>query len=369
MVRRTAIVALTNNGARLGETLRSHLEGSDLFVPPNRTGGVVGVNLFDGGVAEVVGRAFREYDRLLLIFSTGIAVRSIARCLESKCTDPAVVVMDEKGRFAISLLSGHSGGANELARQVAELVGATPVITTASDVNNTLAVDLLGSDIGWEIDDWASVTRASAAIVNGEPVGVFQDAGETGWLSEAAPPNIRTVDDIADLEASELSAALIVTDRVLDPTNEAILAKSVVYRPRSLAVGLGCNRGTAVEEIDAVVRDVLRGQGLSFRCIRTIATIDVKRSEVGLVEFARRVGVPVIFYSSVELDAVEGIANPSEMVLRAVGCRSVCEAAALLGAGSSELVVAKTGIGNVTVAVARVPCQGWASIVEAGPYE
>lgn len=355
----TAIITLTKNGAELGERLLRALENSHLFVPSRYGREIPAAHTFGDGVAAVVERAFKDYDRLVLVFSVGIAVRLIARSVESKRTDPAVVVMDEKGQFAISLLSGHLGGANALARHIARLIGAVPVITTASDIAGTLSVDLLGEELGWTIEDWTNVTRTSAAVVNGEVVGVFQDAGEAWWPEDRPlPSNIRVFHQIADLQASDVDAALIITDRLLGSDLDAILSKSVVYRPKSLAVGLGCNRGTTCEEIESAVRATLLQHGLSFASIRSVATIDVKRSEVGLMKYANRFGIRIGFFSSDELDNAKGVVNPSETVRRAVGCRSVCEAAALLSAGAEELLVPKTKVGNVAIAIARTPFGG-----------
>ncbi len=358
--RSVAIITLTKNGTDLGKRLGCVISNSHLFAPSRFADGIPNVRAFDNSVSKVIGEAFTRHDGLILILSLGIAVRALDGRMRDKHRDPAVVVLDEEGKFAISVLSGHVGGANELARNVAQLIGATPVITTASDVQDTIAVDLLGQELGWEIDGQENVTRVSAAIVNDEVVGLFQDAGEPDWWPRAKPlpTNIQLFESIESLGREDIAGGLIVTDRLLGKGFHRLLASSVVYRPKSLVVGLGCNRGTSSEEIESAVRTVLERNLLSFKSVRNLATVDVKSDEQGLLGFAEKVKLPIEFYAVAQLREVNGIPSPSDNVRRAVGSYGVCEPAALLSSGVDGLVVAKTKMGNVTVAVARAAVKG-----------
>lgn len=388
-----AVVAITRQGARLGARLTAALADSRLYVaarfaseaaaaleeagvaareaaPGGSAGGEAAAGADEGSrrrlipVSEPAGallaRLFPACRGLVLLFSLGAAVRLLAPLVRDKRTDPAVVVVDDAGRFAIAALSGHLGGANELAERVAAALGAQPVITTASDVHGTLAVDLLGRRWGWRVEGEEAVTRVSAAVVNGDPVGIYQDAGETGWWSPGRPlPAHLTVHaTLADLVAASPAAALVITDRLVADEVAPLAGRCLVYRPRTLAVGVGCNRGTTAEEIVAAVRDVLRAHGLSPLSLHHLGTVEAKRDEAGLAEAARRLDCPLCFHPAARLDAVAAAAGlaPSAAALRHVGARGVCEPAALLGAAGGPLLVPKQRCGNVTVAVARRVC-------------
>ena len=304
----------------------------------------------------MVGEFFDRYKYLVLIMAVGVAVRLVAPKLRDKHQDPGVVVLDEKGAFVVSLLSGHSGGANELARKVASLAGAQPVITTASDVTGTMAIDLLGRELGWEIEDNSNVTKVSAALVNGECIGIYQEAGETNWWAGPLPDNVSIFDSIKSLSESNCQAALIITDRILGNEGQALPGGTVVYRPKSLVVGIGCNRGTKCSEIERAVTQVFQEQGLSLKSIKNIATIDLKRDEAGLLEFGRKYGLPIEYFDGESLSKVNFSSSSSAVVRRHTGTSAVCEPAALLSSHGGSLVVPKVQYDRaITIAVARLP--------------
>ncbi|MFH1650515.1 MAG: precorrin-3B C(17)-methyltransferase [Chloroflexota bacterium] len=358
----TAIVAITRRGAALGRRLRQLLPGSRLYLPEKLSD-----NPGDGespysAVKDVVTDIFRRYRNMVLIMATGSAVRLLADEVRDKHHDPAVVTVDDAGTFAISLLSGHIGGANALAEKVALLLDAQPVITTASDVGGTIAMDLLGREFGWKIEDDSRLTLASAALVNGEPVGVYQDAGEPDWWHRAdpLPDNITVYPTLEGLQKTDSAVAVLITDRLLDETLlHSLPDLTLIYRPKSLVLGIGCNRGTTSEAIEAAVVQALSDNELSPKCIRAIATIDLKKDEAGLLEFARAWGLPVEYHAREALRETGFPSAPSAAALRHAGTPSVCEAAALLSSRASGLLVPKAGFGRaVTVAVARYSFAG-----------
>lgn len=354
----TAIVAVTRKGAELGRRLKLAFPASELFVPEKwASAATTGEHIYSSPVKEVAADAFRQYRQLVLIMAAGIAVRSLASELKDKRHDPAVVVVDDMGNFAVSLLSGHLGGANELAREVAAAIGAQPVVTTASDAGGTIAVDLLGKDFGWEIEDHTHVTPVSAAVVNGDPVGVYQEAGERDWRVGALPGNIKVFESVEALNRAKLRAALVITDRVLDKKQLALLPEhTVVYRPKTLVAGIGCNRGTTLAQIEEAVSALFLENNLAVKSIKKIATIDLKKDEIGLQEFARKYRLPVECFGKEDLSRVDFPSPPSETVEKYVGTPSVCESAAILSSGNPELIVPKKSFGRtVTVAVASVP--------------
>ncbi|MBI2832096.1 MAG: precorrin-3B C(17)-methyltransferase [Chloroflexi bacterium] len=353
------IVTITKKGAQLGRRLRLLLPGSHLYLPEKFAGSLeAGEHAFSLPVKEAVREVFRQYRNLVLVMAVGVAVRLLATELRDKHKDPGVVVIDDAGTFAVSLLSGHLGGANRLAKRVASLLCAQPVVTTASDTSGTIAVDLLGKEFNWEIEDTDNITRVSAALVNGEPVGIYQDAGEMGWWPETKPlpDNVRIFTGIESLRQPDFSAALIITDRILEKEQLTLLPSlTITYRPKSLVVGVGCNRGTKSTEIEEAVTNILGTHGLSLGSIRNIATIDLKKDEAGLLEFARKYRLRIDYFNKKELSQAKFPSHPSAKVEGYVGTPSVCESAAILSSGNPSLVVPKERFkGAVTIAVARL---------------
>ncbi|MEV6513056.1 precorrin-3B C(17)-methyltransferase [Streptomyces sp. NPDC051642] len=306
---------------------------------PDRT------RVYEGPVGDAVRAAFAECEQLVCFLATGAVVRLIAPLLSDKRTDPGVVCVDEGGRFAVSLVGGHGGGANELAVEVGELLAAQPVVTTATDAVGVPGLDTLGFPVEGDV---AGVTRA---LLDGEPVAL--DA-ELAW---PLPP----------LKVSSQGAYVIrVTDRAVEPGE-----REVVLRPPSLVVGVGASRGAPVNEVLGLVYDALREAGLSVGNIAELATVDAKADEPGIVQAAQRLGVPLVTYSAGELAAVE-VPNPSDAPLAAVGTPSVAEAAALVGGG--ELLVPKRKSERAdgqpamaTCAVVRRVARGRLAVVGLGP--
>jgi cobalt-precorrin 5A hydrolase len=298
--------------------------------------------------------------------AVGAVVRLVAPLLEGKRKDPAVVCVDEAGRFAVSVLSGHLGGGNALAEEVAAVLGAQAVVTTASDVLGTPPVDLLGRDLGWTVEGApVQVTRASAAVVNGAPVLLVQECGERDFWPEdrAWPANVARAEALGSPDPSGFEALLLVTDRTPEDAERRWFERAVLYRPRTLALGLGCDRGAPPDLVARGVETLLARHRLAFTSVREVATIDLKADEPALRALAERLGCPLRLFGAAELDAVPGVESFSETVRRHVGTRAVAEPAALLAAGASRLLVPKqvyreSGVDrSMTLAVARIPCR------------
>jgi cobalt-precorrin 5A hydrolase/precorrin-3B C17-methyltransferase len=315
-----------------------------------------GSTVYTGPVGEQLSTAWRECDAIVCFLATGATVRLAAPLLAGKRSDPAVVCVDEAGRFAVALLGGHAteanaGGANALAERVAALLGAQPVVTTASDTAGAAALDSFGADLGFRIEDRGPLAAVGRALLDGEPVRYLADAA---WPLPALPPNARP-------DAAGACHAIVVTDRARPP--EAVPA--LVYRPPSLVVGVGASRGVPAAEVAALIDAALAGAGLSPLSVRQLATADVKAGEPGILEAAAEHGWPVVTHPAATLSTVEA-PNPSEVVRAEVGTPSVAEAAALLG-GRAELLVPKRKSAMATVAVARHAPRGRLAIVGIGP--
>src|SRR3989338_1716736 len=354
-----AVIAITKHGALLAEKLHLKLEKSELFISAKfKKENIPGkVQFFETPIKELTGKIFNSFDELIYIVSLGGVVRTIATYLKDKHTDPAIIVIDDKANFAISVLSGHVGGANELTEELSIILGATPVITTASDVGKTIPVDILGREFGWTTELDENITKVSACVVNEEAVGIYQDAGEKNWWKREnpIPKNFKFYSSLDECAASDSKAALLITDRIIPEKYQDLLKKSVIYRPKSLAVGIGCDRGTLQEELDELLNKTFEFHGLSVKSVKNISTVDLKNREAGLLAFCERHNWELLCYTREELAELKNILpNPSEMVMKYLKIPGVSEPAAMLTAKTDTLVVEKTKGKMSTLAVARI---------------
>ena len=331
---------------------------------------------FEGPAAAALPAAFAACDGLVCFLATGATVRLLAPHLGDKHADPGVVCVDESRRFAVALLGGHGGGANALAERVAGVLGAAPVVTTASDSAGVPALD----ELGWPVE--GAVAAVGRALLDGEPVTLVADATwplpSLGASLRPPPPALEdphrrpaatrrdgaretsmSINAGEDEGRDDRAARLVVTDELVEPDE-----RTAVLRPPSLVVGVGASRGVSADEVLALVAETLRAAGLCAASVTALATVDVKADEAGIVEAARRRGWPLRTHPARELAAI-AVPNPSEVVRAEVGTPSVAEAAAL--AGAHELVVPKHKSAMATVAVARRRPRGRLALVGLGP--
>ena len=293
-------------------------------------------------------RCFAEAEALIFIGAAGIAVRTIAPFRKGKTQDPAVLVLDEAGAYVISLLSGHIGGANELALETAALLGAQPVITTASDVRGLPAVDVFAKKNGLAIESMQAAKQLAAALLRGDPVGVFC----SGTVDGALPPGFFAA------ETGRWQYLLWISERrMMQEEKRRYLAgeQAVVLSliPRAVTLGVGCRRGKEAEPILQAVRRALADAQICKEALAGAASIDLKKKEQGILRACERLGVPFVTYTAQELAAVKGSFSPSEFVKKTTGVDNVCERAALALAGNSgRLEVGKQAENGVTVALA-----------------
>lgn len=349
---RVAVIAITQGGARLGQRLRESITGSELYVSRRYAGkaGKECSSFEPSALKTLIAPIWKSCDGLVFIMATGIVVRLIAPLLESKESDPAVVVMDDAGKFAISLLSGHLGGANELAERCAFAVGARSVITTATDANDLPSFDMLAKEQGWLIDDIRQVKHLNTLLLDNREIAVVDPGGTTrNWLHGRG--RVKFYDTFAEAVDSQADGFLFVTNCELSP--QTTPDRLLLLRPRNLVIGIGCNRGTPADEIAAFVAGHLKRMFLSPKSIHSIASAAVKRDEPGLLEYAARLAVPLQFYESDELNRIGFPSPPSAHVMAAVGAAGVAEPAAILAANGGPLLLKKVKSENVTLAVAE----------------
>ncbi len=345
-----AIIAITPGGAALARRLADAAGDAELWLP-EKLHGVAGARHFSGPLAPVLVELFGRVDGLVCVMATGIVVRLLAPVLRGKQHDPAVVVVDEAGKFAISLLSGHFGGANELAAEVAEILGGQAVITTATDVNGLPAWDTVARRLAMAVEPHPRVKLLNGLLLRGGRIALVDPQGAVG-AAFAGVPGVEPAESFAAALASGAEGLVFVTSRHLPQLERQ--PNLLALRPRRYAVGIGCNRGTAADEIEAVIRAEMEKAFLAPASIFCLASIDAKKDESGLRQAADRLGAALKFFGREQLNAVATPTAPSEHALRAVGARGVCEPAAILAAGGGRLLVKKKKSGNVTVAVAEI---------------
>jgi cobalt-precorrin 5A hydrolase len=346
-----AIYAITLNGTAQAKKLGKALPFVDLFIAPVGMTNVVHNQDVESHFQELtlplssfIVDKFHNYDGHIFICATGIVSRIIAPLIADKRIDPAVVCLDEQANFSIAMLSGHRGGANQLTQRVAHIVKATAVVTTASDVSESLSVDMMGAPFGWYLDPIteSAITPVSAAVVNEKPVAIVQAMGDTHWwkYDKRMPNHLICHDQLKDIDPDYFSAVVMVTDE-RDPIINHWENKLVLWRPKSLVLGIGCDRDTPLTVINAGLEAFSQEHSLSLNCVADITSIDLKANEVGLLELSAQRQWPFITYCASELDDIQGIENPSEYVKKVTGSNSVSEAAALKKAKSKKLLVAK----------------------------
>lgn len=351
-----AVVAITKHGVDIARRLHANFPNTDVYYMSKFERGDErehNVQLFKNSVRMLFPALFKHYDGIITIISLGAVVRMIAPLLVDKKVDPAVVVIDDRGDNVISMLSGHLGGANALTHTVADALGANAVITTASDVQKTIPVDLFGAKFGWQWDSADKLTPVSAAVVNEEHVAIVQEAGEKNWWMHDAPMPLSLV-EYASLEsamAAKPDAALIISHRLLN--EDDLVENHVIYRPKSLVIGMGCNRGTSTEEVNAVIKETLQELGLSIKSVKALVTFELKRDEPCFHDITSKYDWQFKWYTKDELNS-QLVTDPSDTVFKYTGVYGVSEPAVRLYSGNDELLLVKKKSGNTTISVAEI---------------
>ena len=343
-----SVLAITKNGVNIGGKLKELFPDWNIFAPSKLSNENKSIIWYSEPTSDKIIELFKNSNALICLFSLGAVIRLIAPHLKDKKTDPAVIVIDDKMTFVISVLSGHIGGANELTQEISEKLNALPVITTAADVNKTIVVDLVGRQFGWKIDDETTVTKISAHMVNSEPIGVFQQTGNTKWYKEL-PKNVTIYDNLEELKKSNSKAHLIISDAIID--NE-LAQESVIYRPQSLVIGIGLHWDTTKDTIREGIEDCLEKFNLSSKCIAKLVSIKKPEDVQGLIDLGKEMKIPVEYVDREELAEII-TPNPSSTVKAFEGTASVSEAAAIKVSKGKLIVEKQKFPPNLTIAIAR----------------
>ena len=322
------IIAFTEKGRDLAGRILSHTDGR-LYTKETRP----------SSSREDFPKIWSNHDGIIFIGATGIAVRYIAPHLVKKDEDPAVLSIDDQGRFVISLVSGHLGGANELAAMVARIIDGTPVITTASDSRGFTAIDLIAKRNGLYIEDLSSITPITTLMVDGEDLGYFSTVD-----IPVDYPNLKVFTNPQDI--SGVKGGLLITEKLVD-----LDLPHTILRPKNLHLGLGARRGVPFDKILALVEETFQDQGLSLHSVKSVGSIDLKADEEGIIKLADHLNVPFITFTKDELIPYEGQCRGSDFVKKTVGVGSVsCTSALKLG---GQLIVDKNAQDGITISITK----------------
>ena len=345
-MRRLAIFPITETGYRLAK--RIGLSFPALIHPPAR--------LKKGGLGRLTAEAFKDGDALVFICASGIAVRAVAPWLKGKEFDPGVVVLDETATFVVSLVSGHLGGANGLAKKIAACLGATPVITTATDASGLPCIEDLIESFGFAIEDARKIKAVNSAILRRTPVSII----------DADPARLKRMRALKAFNSSGAFSffrrvpkrpgpgpMVFISSAVDYKVPVELKRRTLVLRPKEFVVGVGCRRGASAVEIETLVKRVFKETGISIKSIRNLATIDIKMDEQGLLDFAERYALGIEYFKAARLGRIKAPSGVSVFVKEATGVGAVSEPAALLSSGAKRLWARKKKSKMATVAVAR----------------
>ena len=345
-----AVISVSAEGARLGLRLKETLGGDITLYERQECASGAAANYFKKTIA-LTSQVFGKYDGLIYIMAAGIVVRSIAAHVVSKASDPAVLCMDECGKHCISLLSGHLGGANKLAREVAVAIGAIPVITTATDVHEKKAPDDIARELMMRVGPLDALKPVNSIIAAGKRFSWFLDYQVEGAESIQKRLIDRGISFVSSdlMNENEFDACVIITERNLK------CSKPYVYlRPKNIYVGIGCKRGTSEALIKAAFHKAMKKANAYTYQVVSLASVDIKSDEKGLLDFAEHIGRPIHFYTVEELreTAAENHIETSKFVEKTIGVGNVCQSAALRESVKGKTLLPKTKFASVTVAIA-----------------
>ncbi|AYV57950.1 cobalamin biosynthesis protein [Leptospira kmetyi] len=361
-----SVFVITKHGLEIAKRIHEAWENVDLFVSPKFIDSAPpGSNLLSLPMDKTLDETFQNYDCHIFIISVGAVVRMIAPLLKNKKVDPAVICVDDRANFSICVLSGHVGRGNFFTERLAKTLSNTAVITTASDVSGTLTVDILGRELGWTLEHPdRNVTRGCAAVVNETKVLFVQETGEPNWwpLDKSLPKGVEYSVSLNNINPNDYEILLIATDKTdLKQNNPEHYKNSILYHPKSLVLGLGCDRNVSFETVENGILKILSDNSLAFQSVKTIASADLKKDEEAFLRISKKYGWEFKTFSSEELDRVSEIETPSEVVKNFVGTKSVSEASSILASGAGSLLLPKQKYKegsdgkNLTVAISRIP--------------
>ncbi|GMQ55664.1 cobalt-precorrin 5A hydrolase [Vallitalea sediminicola] len=340
---KVALITLTHGGLQLAEKLRKYNSQIDVFT--HRKSQYDYVKLIELPLRNNIKQLMDDYDMLVFIMATGIVVRLIAPYIKHKSIDPGVIVIDEQGDYVISLLSGHLGGANEYTRKLAEFLQAHPVITTASDVNNTMAVDILAMKLNCYIDDFEDAKIVTSHIVNGDNIGIISNRD----INMDLPNQFITIHNdkiIQSIDKYNIKG-LIVID-----SNKILVNIPIAYlHKKDIILGIGCKRGKTRDEITKELMPLLHKKDININRISRISTVEVKKDEIGIIELARTLKIPMDIISLDSIREIQNLFDGSDFVEKTIGVTCVSEPCGYLSSNQGECILNKVKANGITISL------------------
>ena len=331
---RIAAIAYSSEGCKILLRLKE-IFGDDIDICCKTSSETFGVKIIEMNVIRWTEQAFENYEAIISIGALGIAVRHIAPFVKDKRKDPAVIVIDDLGRFVIPILSGHIGGANELAERISSELGSTAVITTATDIHQKFAVDVFATKNDLTITNLSLAKEAAARLIDGRFVGFNSEYPIDGNI-----PSELTVTDNGEFGIN-----------ITDSRENRPFDRTLVLIPKDIVIGVGCKRDTDPESMISFVKDILQREGISKDRIKRVASIDLKSDEPAIIGLSRKYGSELSFYSEKELNSIEGSFSSSDFVKSVTNVDCVCERSAVYGGG--ELIMSKIAKDGMTIALAK----------------
>jgi len=279
---------------------------------------------------------FGKGSAFIFVGAAGIAVRAISPFIQAKTKDPAVIVIDEMGQYVIPILSGHIGGANRLANKIAELTGAIPVITTATDINGVFSIDVFASERGYSIVNPSEIKYVSSSLLEGKEVGLFSDFEIDGCL----PNNV--------VLKKSGGVGICISDKY-----QNIFDKTLHLKPKQFHIGVGTRKNIPFEVFESLILETLNRESISIEGVRTVSSIDLKKSEQAIIKFTSSYGIEFITYSAGELSKFDDRFAQSKFVKDTTGVGNVCETSAYISSRKGEIILGKTAQYGVTMAIAK----------------
>lgn len=331
-----AIISVSDKGQELANSLKNKLDNDST---------VIRTDLFHKNVKKYFPILFYEYDAIIAIMASGILIRSIAPLIESKVTDPAILNIDDNGNFVISALSGHLGGANKLTEKVSKLINATPVITTSTDVNKKLGIDVIARDLYLSIDNTDEILFFNKSILEDRQISVVVNPEKNlDYLYEYLKNNTLEI-DVSVIHSSEINT---------DEIHVLLDNHKLILKEKKLVVGLGCKRGKECIDLYRGLKNSLNDLNIDISRINILSSAEIKKDEIGMLKLSDKLNVPIDFVDLDKLKLFESNdIQKSEFVKSKFGIYGVCEPSALITAGfDSKLIYKKTSYDGVTIAIA-----------------
>ena len=333
---KVAVISVSDKGQKLALDIKDKLDLDSTIIK---------CDLYHKNVKRYFPILFYEYDAIIAIMASGILIRSIAPLIESKTTDPAVINIDDNGNFVISTLSGHIGGANELTNKISDLIDATPVITTSTDVNNKLGIDVLARDLYLSIDDTKEILYFNKAILEGREISLTVNPNK----------NFEYLFEYLSNTSLDMNVSIYYSSKIpMDEIHVSIDEHEMILKEKKIVVGIGCRRGKEYEKIHEGFVKSLNDLNILPSRVNLLASAEVKKDEKGILELSENMEIPVEFVEIDKLKLFESDdVSKSEFVYSKFGIYGVCEPSALIMAGfESKLIYKKTSYEGVTISVA-----------------